>query len=104
MRTILPALPVVAFLLLLLVARLRGNGWRASLLHAAVIWGVLVALFTEALGALRMLAAPALATAWLATVVFCALYSVRTRNLFQRGRSWREGRGPGWSKFSCHLM
>lgn len=93
MRTVLPALPPLAYLLLLLVARLRGNGWRASLLHAAVIWGMLVALFTEALGALRLLAAPALTAAWFATAVFCALYSIRTRNLFQRGKSWREALG-----------
>ena len=59
-------LPVAAYLLLFILGRWRGAGWRISFLHAATAWSLFAVLITEALSLPRWLTAHGLSLAWLA--------------------------------------
>ncbi|MGE0131325.1 MAG: ArnT family glycosyltransferase [Blastocatellales bacterium] len=61
----LVSLPVIGYLLLLMIARLRGSGWRAAFTHATVGWGVVVILISELLSRPHWLSKRGLALAWL---------------------------------------
>jgi hypothetical protein len=58
-------LPLAAYLAIFWILRLRGEGWRSAALGAAVVWGVFLALITEALSIPRLITRPALSIAWL---------------------------------------
>ena len=90
MRGFLIILPLAAYAVWFLAARLRGNGWRASMIHAAALWGVLVVVFTEGLGAARALTAPGLAAVWLAAAAAGGLYALRVWRVRHPGRPLRE--------------
>jgi hypothetical protein len=45
----LACLPLIALLLLVLICRQRGSGWRGAILSASVIWGTLLTAITEVL-------------------------------------------------------
>ena len=62
----MPALlPFTAFALLFAMLCAQGKEWRVSVLIAATLWGLIVAVTTEALSVVHALALPALVTVWL---------------------------------------
>lgn len=65
----LTALPLAAYLAMVWVFRLRGEGWRSAALGAAICWSVFLALITEILSIPRLITRPALALAWLSLVL-----------------------------------
>jgi hypothetical protein len=70
----LVVLPLVGFVALLLVFRLRGSGWRSATILGATAWGILVVLITEGLSLPRWLARAGLSTAWLSFDVVILIY------------------------------
>jgi hypothetical protein len=84
----LASLPLAAFLALTWVFRLCGEGWRSTVLDAAVCWGVFLALITEILSVPRLITRPALSTAWLS----CTLIVIVCGWMLQKQlRSPRDG-------------
>jgi hypothetical protein len=76
----MPALlPFTAFALLFAMLCAKGKEWRVSVLIAATLWGLTVAVTTEALSAIHALALPALITVWLLVNAAAAwsLYQVK---------------------------
>ena len=59
--------PSISFVFILLISRASGFSWRESILAAAVVWGLLLTLITEALSALGALAYPMILASWLLT-------------------------------------
>ena len=57
--------PCISFVLILLISRAFSFSWRESTLAAAVIWGLLLTIITEALSALGTLSYTTVLTAWL---------------------------------------
>jgi hypothetical protein len=57
--------PCISFLLILLISRASSLSWRESILAAAVIWGLLLTIITEALSALGALSYPTVLASWL---------------------------------------
>lgn len=55
----------MSFVLILLISRASGFSWRESILAAAVVWGLLLTIITEALSALGALSYPAVLASWL---------------------------------------
>jgi hypothetical protein len=70
----LASLPLAAYLAIVWVLRLRGEGWRSAALGAAVCWGVFLALITEILSVPRMITRPTLAVAWLSLTLVTIAY------------------------------
>jgi hypothetical protein len=70
----LVVLPLVGFVALLLVFRLRGSGWRSATILGATAWGILVVLITEGLSLPRWLTRAGLSTAWLSFDVVVLIY------------------------------
>ncbi len=65
----LACLPLISLILLFLVLRNPSQDWRASVLSAAVIWGVLIIAFTEILSLFRWLTFGYILTLWLLTIL-----------------------------------
>jgi len=57
--------PCISFVLILLIGRAFSLSWRESILAAAVIWGFLLTIITEALSALGALSYPTVLASWL---------------------------------------
>lgn len=72
-------IPILAYILLVTLIRLRGAGWRAAILMAATAWGVVATLSTEILGLLHAITPAALAGGWLAAVVVLFAIIIRQR-------------------------
>src|SRR3989442_12593491 len=86
-------LPVAAYLVIFLVLRLRGEGWRSAALGAAVCWGVFLALVTEILSVPRMITRPALAVAWLSLALVVFAYGwILHKSASRRGETEGEDR------------
>lgn len=94
----LPALPLLAFLGLLLLFLRRseagesgaGHGWRDAFVRAAVVWATLVFVFTEALSLRSALNALSLSICW-GVLCIALLLSVRSKlwlGLWRRFRPW----------------
>jgi 4-amino-4-deoxy-L-arabinose transferase-like glycosyltransferase len=74
----LATLPAVFFILTSIGSYKRyGEGWRDSLLRSAVTSGVTVTVVVEILGALRLLARPALAISWSLLCLAAAVWALR---------------------------
>jgi len=67
-------LPLAAYLAMVWVLRLRGEGCRSAALGAAVRWGVFLALITEILSVPRLITRPWLAVAWLSVALIAFGY------------------------------
>ena len=65
--------PCIAFVLLLLISRASGFSWRESILAAAVVWGALLTIITEALSALGALSYPTVLASWLLSAAALAV-------------------------------
>ena len=57
--------PCISFVFILLISRASGFSWRESILAAAVVWGLLLTIITEALSALGALSYPMVLASWL---------------------------------------
>jgi hypothetical protein len=57
--------PCISFVLILLISRASSFSWRESILAAAVVWGLLLTIITEALSALGALSYTTILTSWL---------------------------------------
>lgn len=57
--------PCISFIILVLISRASNLSWRESILAAAVIWGFLLTVITEALSALGALSYPTILASWL---------------------------------------
>jgi hypothetical protein len=57
--------PCISFVVLLLISRASNLSWRESILAAAVIWGLLLTIITEALSAFEALSYSTVLAAWL---------------------------------------
>ncbi len=69
MRIVLGTVPFLVLILLSWKFHQRGGSWRASILSAAVVWGVAVTVITEGLSSLRLLSFWWVLAAWLAVAV-----------------------------------
>jgi Dolichyl-phosphate-mannose-protein mannosyltransferase len=65
--------PCISFVLILLISRASGFSWRESILAAAVVWGLLLAIITEALSALGALSYPTVLASWLLSAAALAV-------------------------------
>jgi Dolichyl-phosphate-mannose-protein mannosyltransferase len=59
-------LPLAGYVFMLFMFRARGSGWRAAIIGAATVWGIVVVLITELLSLPRELTRMNLTLAWLA--------------------------------------
>lgn len=75
--SLLFCLPILAYVFVLLGFRLKGMQWRVSSIHAAMFWGVIVTVLTEALSALNALTPHGLAIGWLFVDIGAAIYLCR---------------------------
>lgn len=82
------ALPFLSLGLLAVILERRSGDWRRAALEAAVIWGAFLALATEGLSLLGLLAAGWLAGAWAAWTAALAAWLLRS------GRRGAPGEGP----------
>ena len=57
--------PCISFVLILLISRASSFSWRESILAAAVVWGLLLTIITEALSAFGALSYPTVLASWL---------------------------------------
>ena len=57
--------PCISFVLILLISRASGFSWRESTLAAAVVWGLLLTIITEALSAFEALSYMTILASWL---------------------------------------
>ena len=65
--------PCISFVLILLISRASSLSWRESILSAAVIWGLLLTIITEALSALGALSYPTVLVSWLLSATALAV-------------------------------
>jgi hypothetical protein len=65
--------PCISFVLILLISRASGFSWRESILAAAVVWGLLLTIITEALSALGALSYPTVLASWLLSAAALAV-------------------------------
>jgi hypothetical protein len=65
--------PCISFVLILLISRASSLSWRESILAAAVIWGLLLTIITEALSALGALSYPTVLVSWLLSAAALAV-------------------------------
>ncbi len=91
----LASLPLIAFVLLVVGFVRRGSEWRDALLYAATVWGVLVVLLTEGLGAPGWLTREALAASWAAIDVALALAIIRLGRVAGASPARRASVGVG---------
>jgi 4-amino-4-deoxy-L-arabinose transferase-like glycosyltransferase len=75
--SLLFCLPILAYVFLFLGFRLKGMQWRVSSIHAAMFWGVIVTVLTEALSAFHALTPHGLAIGWLFVDIGAAIYLSR---------------------------
>jgi Dolichyl-phosphate-mannose-protein mannosyltransferase len=75
--SLLVILPLLAYGLFLVAAVPGANGWRASAIYAATIWGVVALFLTELLSAFRALAVSEIAAGWLLVDLAAAFYVFR---------------------------
>lgn len=67
--------PCISFVLILLISRASSFSWRESILAAAVVWGLLLTIITEALSAFGALSYPTILASWLLSgAALAALY------------------------------
>jgi 4-amino-4-deoxy-L-arabinose transferase-like glycosyltransferase len=69
--------PILAYILFVTLLRMRGTGYRAAMLMAATMWGIVATLSTEVLGLLHAITPATLACSWL--VVVAVLFAVIIR-------------------------
>lgn len=79
----LAGLPLLSLLLLFLIFQYPGQDWRGSVLSAAIVWGVLITVFTETLSLFRVLTFSSVLVLWLITDI--ALLFIYYR-LVKRGK------------------
>jgi hypothetical protein len=65
--------PCISFVLILLISRASGFSWRESILAAAVVWGLLLTIITEALSALGALSYQTVLASWLLSAAALAV-------------------------------
>jgi|GEM_PF-653092 len=86
-------LPFLFGLLVILSFRiLRGHGWRSSLVHGAVVWGLYATALAELLSLAQALTRSALAAGW---AVGCALAAAYLGGGLRRTPSWRKSLSLG---------
>lgn len=84
MAIIAALFPSISIILLLLIGRAARFTWRESILAAAVIWGLLLTIITEAVSALSALSYPMVLASWLlsgAGLVVLYLWFCRDKGL-----------------------
>src|SRR5262249_40354994 len=74
MRSSLAVIQIAAYIFLVFALRSNGSRWRDSIIHAAVIWGILTTALTESLSALRQLGQMGLAVVWSAVCIVPAFF------------------------------
>ncbi|MDE3042888.1 MAG: glycosyltransferase family 39 protein [Nitrospirota bacterium] len=75
--------PCISFVFILLISRTSGFSWRESILAAAVVWGLLLTIITEALSVFEAFSSMAILSSWLLSGAVLASLYMRLR----RGRS-----------------
>jgi hypothetical protein len=92
--------PCISFVLILLIGRASSFSWRESILAAAVIWGLLLTIITEALSAFEALSYLTILVSWLLSgVVLAVLYLC-----FVRGKWVTSGGVPSVASLPLSLL
>ena len=92
--------PFISLFFLLLISRTFSSSWRESLLTAAVIWGLLLTIITEALSAFEALSYLTILASWLLSgVVLAALHLC-----FVRGKGGTSGGVPSVASLPLLLL
>ncbi len=88
------ALPWIAYFLLFAIVRRKAVGWRDAAMEAATLWGVFLAVTTEALGFGRLITHRGLALTWLALCLVSSAWLVVAERRRSGGAGAPEDREP----------
>src|SRR5579871_3746339 len=75
---LLAVLPLIAYGLLLMLLRRKGQGWRESVLFASIPWALFLAWATEVLSAFHQVTRAAATGLWMFFIVACLILVVRS--------------------------
>ncbi len=106
---ILALLPLTAYLAVVWILRIRGEGWRSAALSAGVCWGVYLALATEILSIPRLITRPVLAGAWVSFTLGISIYGwvfrrSTSRQIEVQRRASREAKEAPLDKMEWLLL
>jgi len=78
--------PCISFVVILLISRASNLSWRESILAAAVVWGLLLTIITEAVSVFEVFFYIAILSSWLLSGAALIILYLR----------FRRGRGVSW--------